>query len=231
MEKQVQAWHVTRRRVVEAVAFSAVAAPVVAMAQESPAPAVPASTVTTPPRDFGPNAPRAPHRDPDVITVDPAFNSLVLFNGTIRRLWTGGLYGEGPAWSGQGRYLVWGDPPANRQYRWLDDDGHVSVFRQPSSHSNGNTFDFQGRQVSCENLARRVVRYEFDGSASVLADSFEGKRLNSPNDVVAHPDGSYWFTDPPYGRSLYSGAPDEPGGPANRAGNFKPTLGQAPGFL
>src|SRR5262245_8188748 len=115
MEKQVQAWHVTRRRVVEAVAFSAVAAPVVAMAQESPAPAVPASTVTTPPRDFGPNAPRAPHRDPDVITVDPAFNSLVLFNGTIRRLWTGGLYGEGPAWSGQGRYLVWSDPPANRQ--------------------------------------------------------------------------------------------------------------------
>jgi gluconolactonase len=126
---------------------------------------------------------------------------------------------------------VWSDVPANRQYRWLEEDGHVSAYRLPSRHSNGNTFDFQGRQVSCENLTRRVVRYEHDGSASVLAESFEGKRLNSPNDVVAHPDGSYWFTDPPYGRSLFSGAPDEPGGPANSAGRFKSNLGQPPGFV
>ncbi len=81
----------------------------------------------------------------------------------------------------------------------------------PSSNSNGNSFDFQGRQLSCEHLNRRVVRYELDGSATVLADAFQGKKLNSPNDVVAHPDGSYWFTDPPYGGQLYEGAPDARG--------------------
>ena len=88
----------------------------------------------------------------------------------------------------------------------------------PSNNSNGNTFDFQGRQLSCEHLMRRVVRYELDGSITVLADSFEGKRLNSPNDVVPHPDGSYWFTDPPYGGQLYEGAPDVAGGPTNAVG-------------
>ena len=88
----------------------------------------------------------------------------------------------------------------------------------PSNNSNGNTFDFQGRQLSCEHLTRRVVRYELDGSVTVLADRIEGKRLNSPNDVVPHPDGSYWFTDPPYGGQLYEGAPDAAGGPSNAGG-------------
>ena len=132
------------------------------------------------------------------------------------RLWTGALWSEGPAWSAQGRYLVWSDIPNNRQLRWIEDDGHVSVFRMPSNNSNGNTFDFQGRQLSCEHVTRRVVRYELDGSVSLIADTFNGKRLNSPNDVVPHPDGSYWFTDPPYGAQLYEGD-------GGRGGRSRPT--------
>ena len=126
-----------------------------------------------------------------------AFGDLVQANSAIKRLWTGALWAEGPAWSGQGRYLVWSDIPNNRQLRWLDDDEQVTVFRSPSNNSNGNTFDFAGRQLSCEHLTRRVVRYEHDGSTTVIAESYNGKRLNSPNDIAAHPDGSYWFTDPP----------------------------------
>jgi gluconolactonase len=181
----------------------------------------PPSTVTTPPRDFGPGgAPTTYFTDPDVITVEPAFNGLRQPNAPVQRLWTGALWSEGPAWSGQGRYLVWSDIPNNRQLRWIEDTGQVSVFRLPSNNSNGNTFDFQGRQLSCEHLTRRVVRYENDGAISVLADSYNGKRLNSPNDVVPHPDGSYWFTDPPYGGQLYEGAPDAPGGPSNLSGRL-----------
>jgi gluconolactonase len=194
-------------------------------------PAVPASTVTTPPRDFGPNgAPTTYFRDPDMITVDPAFNAITQPNTAITRLWTGALWSEGPAWNAQGRYLLWSDIPNNRQMRWLEDDGHVSVFRTPSNNSNGNTFDFQGRQISCEHLTRRVVRYELDGSATVLADNYQGKKLNSPNDVAAHPDGSYWFTDPPYGGQLYEGTPDVAGGPSNANGRLNPRLGQPPGI-
>jgi gluconolactonase len=123
---------------------------------------------------------------------------------------------------------VWSDIPNNRQLRWLEDNGRVTVFRMPSNNSNGNTFDFQGRQISCEHLTRRVVRYENDGAVTILADSFNGKRLNSPNDVVAHPDGSYWFTDPPYGGQLYEGTVDAPGGATNQAGRMKHRLGQPP---
>jgi gluconolactonase len=166
--------------------------------------------------------------DPDVITVEPEFNALRQGNAPIQRLWTGALWSEGPAWNSQGRYLVWSDIPNNRQLRWLEDNGQVSVFRYPSNNSNGNTFDFQGRQLSCEHLTRRVVRYENDGSVTIIAESFNGKRLNSPNDVVPHPDGSYWFTDPPYGGQFYEGAPDAPGGPSNRAGKRNPRLGQPP---
>ena len=209
------------------VAGALAVAPVAASAQAPPAPAAPPSTITTPPRDFGPGAPPNVYfTDPDVITIDPMFNGLRQANAPIQRLWTGALWSEGPAWSGQGRYLVWSDIPNNRQLRWSEDDGRVSVFRMPSNNSNGNTFDFQGRQLSCEHLTRRVVRYEHDGSVTLIADKYTGKRLNSPNDVVAHPDGSYWFTDPPYGGQLYEGAPDAPGGPSNRAGRLKPRLGQ-----
>ena len=193
-------------------------------------PVAPPTTITNPPRDFGRRgAPTTYFTDPDVLTVDPAFDGLAQPNSAIQRLWTGALWSEGPAWNAVGRYLVWSDIPNNRQLRWLEDDGRVSVFRMPSNNSNGNTFDFQGRQLSCEHLTRRVVRYELDGSVTVIADSYNGKRLNSPNDVVPHPDGSYWFTDPPYGGQLYEGAPDAAGGPSNPAGRLNPELGQPAG--
>jgi len=182
-------------------------------------PVAPPSVVTEPPRDFGPNgAPNVYFWDPDVIAVDPSFNGLAQPNAPVQRLWTGALWAEGPAWSSVGKFLVWSDIPNNRQMRWIEDDGHVSVFRAPSNNSNGNTFDFQGRQISCEHLTRRVVRYELDGSITVLADSWNGKRLCSPNDAVPHPDGSVWFTDPPYGAQLYEGTPDADSPLNNRVG-------------
>jgi gluconolactonase len=188
------------------------------------------TVISNPPRDFGPDAPPTTYfSDPDVLTVDPAFDGLVQANTSIKRLWTGALWVEGPAWNNQGRYLVWSDIPNNRQLRWLEDDGRVTVFRAPSNNSNGNTFDAQGRQLSCEHLTRRVVRYEHDGSITIIADSFEGKRLNSPNDVVVHPDGSVWFTDPPYGGQLYEGAPDASGGPTNPSGRLNSKAGQPAG--
>ena len=225
---------VSRRRFVMtigAIAGAAAVAPRLAVAQAAAGgPAAPPSTVTSPPRDFGPNgAPTTYFTDPDIISVDPLFDDYAQPNSAITRLWTGALWSEGPAWNSQGRYLVWSDIPNNRQLRWLEDDGRVSVFRMPSNNSNGNTFDFQGRQLSCEHLTRRVVRYELDGSVTVVADSFSGKRLNSPNDVVPHPDGSYWFTDPPYGGLIYEGAPDAPGGPSNAAGRLKSFVGQPVG--
>ncbi|WNJ88803.1 SMP-30/gluconolactonase/LRE family protein [Bosea sp. 685] len=216
-------------RAASAGVLAAAAGPV--LAQTAASPAAPPTTITNPPRDFSPRgAPTTYFWDPDVIAVDPSFNGLAQPNASIQRLWTGGLWVEGPAWNAQGQYLVWSDIPRNRQMRWIEDDGHVSVFRAPSGNSNGNSFDFQGRQLSCEHLNRRVVRYELDGSATVLADSFQGKKLNSPNDIAAHPDGSYWFTDPPYGGQLYEGAPDAAGGPSNANGKINPRLGQLPGI-
>ncbi|HEX4994975.1 MAG TPA: SMP-30/gluconolactonase/LRE family protein [Methylomirabilota bacterium] len=217
-------------RSVGAAVGAAVLAPRLAGAQTPPSgPVAPPSTITSPPRDFSPRgAPTTYFTDPDVLTVEPMFNGLRQPNAPIQRLWTGALWSEGPAWSSQGRYLVWSDIPNNRQLRWIEDNGHVSVFRTPSNNSNGNTFDFQGRQLSCEHVTRRVVRYELDGSTSIIASMFNGKRLNSPNDVVPHPDGSYWFTDPPYGAQLYEGTVDAPGGPANMAGRLNPKLGQPP---
>jgi len=135
--------------------------------------------------------------DPDIITLDPRFKKIG--NTTIQRLHTGALWAEGCAWNAVGRYLLWSDIPNDRQFRWIEDDGHVSVFRQPSGNSNGNTFDFEGRQISCEHGNRRVVRYEHNGSVTVLADKWQGKPFNAPNDVVVHPDGGIWFTDPGYG--------------------------------
>jgi gluconolactonase len=207
-------------------AGAAVAAPVLAR-QNGTAPQPP-STVTTPPRDFGPDAPPSLYfTDPDVLSVDPAFDRYVQANAPIQRLWRGGLWLEGPAWNSVGRYLVFSDIPANRQLRWIEDDGRVSVFRLPSNNSNGNSFDFQGRQLSCEHLTRRVVRYEHDGTITVLAQAFDGKHLSAPNDVVAHRDGSYWFTDPPYGASLFEGQPDAAGGPTNADGRLRTRVGQS----
>ena len=157
------------------------------------------------PRDWSGQEP-VRYPDPDIIALDPRFRRYIVRNTSIKRLYSGTEWAEGPAWSGVGRYLVWSDIPNNRQLRWIEDDGRVTVFRSPSGFSNGNTFDFEGRQLSCEHGGRRVVRYESSGAVTVIAETFDGKRLNSPNDVVVHPDGSIWFTDPPYGiRGNYEG--------------------------
>ena len=200
-----------------------------ARAQSATGPQAPPTTVTNPPRDFSPNgAPTTYFSDPDIISLDPAFDALVQPNSAIKRLWTGALWAEGPAWSGQGKYMLFSDIPNNRQLRWIEDDDRVTVFRAPSNNSNGNTFDFQGRQLSCEHLTRRVVRYELDGSTTIIADRFNGQAFNSPNDVIVHADGSIWFTDPPYGGQLYEGQPDVAGGPSNPQGRLNPRLGQPP---
>jgi gluconolactonase len=131
--------------------------------------------------------------------LDPRFRRLFAGYVRVERLWTGATWSEGPVWFPAGRYLVWSDIPANRMLRWCEDSGQVSVFRAPSNHSNGNTIDSQGRLISCEHLTRRVTRTEIDGSISVVADRWRGKRLNSPNDVIVKSDGSIWFSDPSYG--------------------------------
>ena len=133
------------------------------------------------------------------MVLDQRFAKIKLGNSPIKRLHTGMLWAEGPAWNGVGNYLVWSDIPNDVQLRWIEDDGHVSVMRRPAGNSNGNTFDREGRQISCEHGNRRVVRYEYDGKITVLADRFGGKPLNAPNDPVVHPDGGIWFTDPGYG--------------------------------
>jgi gluconolactonase len=131
--------------------------------------------------------------------LDPRFNACLVGHARVERLWSGARWSEGPAWFGGGRYLVWSDIPNNRMMRYDETDGSVSVFRNPSNNSNGNSVDQQGRLVSCEHLLRRVTRTEHSGSISVIADRYDGKRFNSPNDVVVKSDGSIWFTDPPYG--------------------------------
>jgi len=156
-------------------------------------------------RDWSGRAP-ARYPEPDVEVLDPRFARYKIGNTPIQRLYTGMLWAEGPAWNAVGRYLVWSDIPNDVQLRWLDEDGHVSTMRRPAGNSNGNTFDREGRQLSCEHGNRRVVRYEHDGSLSVVAERWNGKPLNAPNDVVVHPDGGIWFTDPGYGSmSNYEG--------------------------
>jgi gluconolactonase len=143
--------------------------------------------------------------------ADPRFRACFAGHVRVERLWTGARWSEGPAWLAAGRYLVWSDIPNNRMLRFDETSGHVSVFRQPSNNSNGNTVDYQGRLVTCEHLARRVTRTEIDGSISVVADRWDGKRFNSPNDVVVKSDGSIWFTDPAYGiETDYEGDRAEP---------------------
>jgi gluconolactonase len=136
---------------------------------------------------------------PSFEVIDPRFRQLALPYIHLEKLYTGCRWAEGPAWFAAGRYLVWSDIPNDRMLRWDETDGSVSVFRQPAMNSNGHTVDLQGRLVSCEHRARRVSRTEFDGKRTVLADRYNGKRFNSPNDVVVKSDGSVWFSDPSYG--------------------------------
>ena len=150
-------------------------------------------------RNYGAGAPPVRYPDPDILVLDKRFAKYRIANTPIQRVFTGSLWAEGPAWNGVGCYLVWSDIPNNVQYRWLCEDGHVSVFRSPANNSNGNTFDFEGRQVTCEHATRRVVRYEHSGAVTVLAEKWQGKPFNAPNDLVVHPDGGIWFTDPGYG--------------------------------
>ncbi|HIF86586.1 MAG TPA: SMP-30/gluconolactonase/LRE family protein [Gammaproteobacteria bacterium] len=187
-----------RRTFLSAAMATTAVLPMLAKAQTALPPAEP--------RDWSGATPLR-YPDPDLIALERSFQRYILFNTPIRRHHTGTLWAEGPAWNGVGRYLVWSDIPNNRQLRWIQDDDRVTEFRNPSGNSNGNTFDSEGRQISCEHGGRRVVRYEYDGSVTVIADSFDGKPLNSPNDAVVAPDGSIWFTDPPYGiRGNYEGS-------------------------
>jgi gluconolactonase len=150
-------------------------------------------------RNFGSNEP-VRYPDPDIVVIDKRFK-YKLGNTPIQRLYTGTLWAEGPAWNAVGRYLLWSDIPNDEQLRFLEEDNHVSRrFRYPAGNSNGNTFDYEGRQIACQHGTRKVVRYEHNGKTTVLAEKVAGEELNAPNDVVVHPnDGSIWFTDPGYG--------------------------------
>jgi gluconolactonase len=155
--------------------------------------------------------PNERYPDPAVRVLDPAFSKYRLAQASVERLFTGCRWSEGPVWFGDGRYLLWSDIPNNRILRWDEETGTVSAFRKPSDNANGNTRDRQGRLVTCEHDSRRVTRTEHDGAITVLADSYNGRKLNSPNDVVVARDGSMWFTDPVFGiLGYYEGHKDEP---------------------
>jgi gluconolactonase len=137
--------------------------------------------------------------DPRIRVLDERFLALRLLSGTVERLATGFYWAEGPVWFGDGRFLLFSDIPNNRILRWDATNGVLSDFRKPSNNANGLVRDRQGRLLACEHLTRRVTRTEHDGRITVLATHFDGKRLNSPNDIVCQADGSIWFTDPPFG--------------------------------
>ena len=175
-------------------------------------------------RVYGPDAPPNIYPDPDILAVDPDAGIFV-GHSSIKRLKTGFQWAEGPAWSGEGQYVVFSDVAADVQYRLIWDTMEITPFRRQSFNSNGNTFDFQGRQISAQHFLRRVVRWEPDGSMTVIADNYNGQPLNSPNDIAVHKDGSIWFTDPLYGALLQEGHPDDGAGPMNPGGLANPRLG------
>jgi gluconolactonase len=161
-------------------------------------------------------APTSRYPDPSVIVLDPSFNKYRLALAGVERLATGCRWSEGPVYFGDGRYLLWSDIPNNRIVRWDEETGAVSNFRKPSGFANGNTRDRQGRLLTCEHDTRRVTRTEYDGSITVIADRYDGKPLNSPNDIVCKSDGSVWFTDPPFGiLGFYEGHVEKPELPTN----------------
>jgi gluconolactonase len=160
--------------------------------------------------------PNLRYPDPYVISLDKRFDKYRLPLASVERLYTGTRWAEGPVWFGDMRCLIWSDVPGDCMYRWDEETGAVSPFRKPSNMGNGNTRDRQGRLITCEHLGRRVTRTEYDGTITVVCDNYEGKRLNSPNDVVVKSDGSIWFTDPRFGiLANYEGAVAEPELPMN----------------
>ena len=143
--------------------------------------------------------PNERYPDPAVQILDPSFAKYRIVQATVERIATGCRWNEGPVYFGDGRYLLWSDIPNDRILRWDEASGRVSTYRKPSNFANGHTRDRQGRLVSCEHDTRRVTRTEYDGKITVLVDKFDGKPLNSPNDIVVKSDDSVWFTDPPFG--------------------------------
>ena len=134
----------------------------------------------------------------DFESFDPRFDALLLPSSKLEKHWTGSIWAEGPVYFSEGNYLLFSDIPNNRMMRWNDADG-MSVFREPANFTNGHTRDLEGRLISCEHGSRSITRTEIDGTLTILVDNFEGRKLNSPNDVVVKSDGTIWFTDPPYG--------------------------------
>lgn len=154
--------------------------------------------------------------DPAFEILDPSFARYRLDASAVERLWTGARWCEGPVWLGDQRCLIWSDIPNDRTLRWSESTGQVDEFQKPAGFANGHTRDRQGRIICCEHGERRLTRIEHDGSITVLADRFDGKRLNSPNDVVVKSDDSIWFTDPPFGiLGDYEGHKAEPELPTN----------------
>lgn len=179
-------------------------------------------------------SPRYP--DPAVQALDPAFDKYRLFNAGVERLAGGMRWCEGPVWMGDARCLLWSDIPSNAIMRWDEETGATSVYRRPSGNANGHTRDRQGRLVTCEHGGRRLTRTEYDGSITVLIDRFDGKPLNSPNDVVVKSDDTIWFTDPPFGiLGHYEGDMATPELPTNvyrldpKTGSARVVAGDVPG--
>jgi gluconolactonase len=168
------------------------------------------------PRALADWQPSQRYPDPLVRVLDPSFAKYAVGNTKVERIATGMRWSEGPVWIGDGRYLLWSDIPNNRIMRWDEETGAVSVFRHPSNYANGNTRDREGRLLTCEHDTRRITRTEHDGTITVIADRYDGKPLNSPNDIVCKSDGSIWFTDPPFGiLGFYEGHMATPELPTN----------------
>ena len=167
-------------------------------------------------KSFAAWAPSERYPDPRIVAVDDSFRRYMLASAKVERIASGFRWAEGPVWFGDMRMLLWSDIPNNAIMRWDEISGETSVFRYPANYSNGHARDRQGRLISCEHDTRRITRTEYDGSVTVLADSYQGKRLNSPNDIVVKSDGTIWFTDPPFGISgFYEGHKATPELPQN----------------
>jgi gluconolactonase len=160
--------------------------------------------------------PNLRYPDASVQILDPSFAKYRVVLASVERLATGFRWAEGPVYFGDARCVLWSDIPNNRIMRWDEDTGQTSVYRKPSNNANGLTRDRVGRLVTCEHDARRVTRTEYDGAITVICDRYDGKKLNSPNDVVVKSDGSIWFTDPQFGiLGYYEGHLDTPELPMN----------------